>query len=90
MITCGTYVPAYTTLGLGLAGVKGQHNTLNQAVLLGLIYQVNGSLTSNLKRITQVRRLNSESDFSSFPSSHTSTAFATARFMHKEYGSQSV
>ncbi len=83
------HVPAYTTLGLGLVGVKGQHNTLNQALLLAFIYQVNSGITSNLKRLTQVERPNGQ-NLRSFPSSHTSTAFATAHFMHKEYGRQSL
>ncbi|WP_022824539.1 phosphatase PAP2 family protein [Hymenobacter norwichensis] len=83
------HVPAYATLGLSLAGVKGQHGTVEQAVLFGLIYHLNNGLTSNLKRLTRVERPYGN-DFSSFPSSHTSAAFAAARFMHKEYGSQSV
>jgi hypothetical protein len=83
------HVPAYATLGLSLAGVKGQHGTLEQAVLFGLIYHLNNGLTSNLKRLTKVERPYGN-DYSSFPSSHTSAAFAAARFMHKEYGSQSV
>ncbi|UYZ59756.1 phosphatase PAP2 family protein [Hymenobacter latericus] len=83
------HVPAYATLGLSVAGVKGSNKILDQALLLGLIYQVNSGITSHLKRWTQVERPNGQNQ-RSFPSSHTSTAFATAHFMHKEYGHRSA
>jgi membrane-associated phospholipid phosphatase len=47
------------------------------------------SQVANLKRLTRVQRPNGQS-FDSFPSSHTSAAFAAAHFMHKEYGHRSV
>ncbi|RTQ53318.1 phosphatase PAP2 family protein [Hymenobacter gummosus] len=83
------YVPGYTALGLGLVGVRGRHSLPNQAIMYGLIYYLNDGLTSNLKRLTRVQRPNGQS-FNSFPSSHTSTAFAAAHFMHKEYGHRSI
>ncbi|TGE22628.1 phosphatase PAP2 family protein [Hymenobacter metallicola] len=83
------HLPAYTTLGLGLLGIKGEHNTLNQAVLFALTYTLNNTITSNLKRITRVERPQGNS-FDSFPSQHTSAAFSAARFLDKEYGAQSI
>jgi membrane-associated phospholipid phosphatase len=82
-------VPAYASIGLSLAGVKGQHNTLNQALLFGLTYTINNTLTSNLKQLTHVARPNGAS-FDSFPSQHTSAAFSAARLLDKEYGQRSV
>lgn len=83
------HVPAAATLGLSLAGVKGRHGTLNQGVIFFLAYTINNTLTSNLKKLTRVERPYGN-DFSSFPSQHTSAAFAAATFMHREYGGRSV
>nr|WP_262908026.1 phosphatase PAP2 family protein [Hymenobacter sp. 15J16-1T3B] len=83
------HVPAYASLGLSLVGVKGKHNTLNQALLFGLTYTINNALTSNLKRLTHVERPLGNS-FDSFPSQHTSAAFSAATFLHKEYGGRSI
>lgn len=82
-------VPAYASLGLSLAGVKGRHNTLNQALLFGLTYTINNTLTSNLKQLTHVTRPLGNS-FDSFPSQHASAAFSAAALLHKEYGSRSL
>lgn len=83
------HVPAAVSLGLSLVGVKGKHNTLNQALLFGLTYTINNTLTSNFKHLTHVRRPLGNS-FDSFPSAHTSAAFSAATFLHKEYGGRSI
>lgn len=83
------HVPAVAALGLSLAGVKGQHSTVNQALLFALTYTINNTLTSNLKNLTRVERPAGNGDFSSFPSQHTSAAFAAARFLDREYGETS-
>ncbi|MBF9144541.1 phosphatase PAP2 family protein [Hymenobacter properus] len=82
------HVPALASLGLSLVGVKGRHNTLNQALLFGLTYTINNTLTSNLKQLTHVERPQGNS-FDSFPSQHTSAAFSAARLLDKEYGGRS-
>ncbi|SFQ68625.1 phosphatase PAP2 family protein [Hymenobacter arizonensis] len=82
------HVPAYATLGLSLAGVKGRHNTLNQALLFGLAYTINNVASGGLKRLTRVERPQGNS-FDSFPSLHTSAAFSAARVLDKEYGGRS-
>ena len=84
------HVPAVATLGLSLAGVKGVHSTLNQGVIFFLAYTINNTLTSNLKNLARVERPYGNQDYSSFPSQHTSAAFAAATFMHREYGGRSV
>ena len=83
------HVPAVAALGLSLAGVKGRHSTVNQALLFALTYTINNTLTSNLKSFTRVERPGGNGDFSSFPSQHTSAAFAAARFLDREYGETS-
>ena len=79
------YAPAYASLGLSTLGIKGQHGTAEQAILFALTYHLDHGLVSNLKRMTRVRRPDG-SNASSFPSQHTSMAFATATLLHKEYG----
>ncbi|OUJ71908.1 hypothetical protein BXP70_19985 [Hymenobacter crusticola] len=83
------YVPAYASLGLSVVGVHGQHNTLEQGIIFFLAKTLNDGLTSNLKRLTHVQRPDGSS-FDSFPSQHTSAAFASATFLHKEYGGRSI
>jgi len=79
------YVPAYASLGLSIVRVHGKHNTLEQGLIFFMAKTINDGLTSNLKRLTHVERPDG-SGFDSFPSQHTSAAFASATFLHKEYG----
>lgn len=83
------HVPAYASIGLSLVGVKGKHNTLNQALLFGLSYTINNALTSSLKHLSHVERPLGNS-FDSFPSQHTSAAFSAATLLQKEYGGRSI
>ena len=83
------HVPAYASIGLSLAGVKGRHNTLNQALLFGLAYSINNAVSGSLKQLTRVERPQGNS-FDSFPSLHTSAAFSAARLLDKEYGGRSA
>ena len=83
------HVPAVATLGLSLVGVKGVHSTVNQGVIFFLAYTINNTLTSNLKNLARVERPYGNQDYSSFPSQHTSAAFAAATFLHREYGGRS-
>ncbi|WP_303311544.1 phosphatase PAP2 family protein [Hymenobacter sp. BT730] len=83
------YLPGVATLGLGLAGVKGRHTPVDQLMLGALTYSINDAVTSHLKKLTHVQRPDG-SNYHSFPSQHTSTAFAAATFLHQEYGGRSL
>ncbi|OGX83946.1 hypothetical protein BEN47_17110 [Hymenobacter lapidarius] len=82
------YLPGAVALGLGLAGVPGRHKPVDQLLLAALAFTLNDALTGNLKKLTHVQRPDG-SDFHSFPSQHTSLAFASATVLHKEYGGRS-
>lgn len=83
------FAPVLMAAGLNLAGVKGEHHFSEQAILLGITYFLNRSLTNNLKSLTQIKRPDGTSS-DAFPSAHTSTAFAYATFFHREYGHKSI
>nr|WP_230688297.1 phosphatase PAP2 family protein [Hymenobacter jeongseonensis] len=83
------YLPGVTALGLGLAGVEGRHSRVDQVLLAALAFTLNDAVTTQLKDRTHVKRPDG-SNFHSFPSSHTSVAFASATFLHQEYGARSV
>lgn len=83
------FAPVLLAVGLNISGVEGRHHFTEQAVLLGMTYFLNRTLTNNLKSLTQVNRPDGHND-DAFPSAHTSTAFAYATFFHKEYGGRSI
>ncbi|WP_439556049.1 phosphatase PAP2 family protein [Dyadobacter sp.] len=83
------YLPGVVSLGLASAGVKGKHS-LGDQVVLALLSNVGAQVvTQGLKRAVRYPRPNGE-DNHSFPSGHTTTAFANAEILHQEYGDRSV
>lgn len=81
------YAPLATVYGLNALGLKGKNNFGNRTALMAKSYILNAVLVKGLKHLTDTERPNGERQ--SFPSGHTSVAFAMAHFMHKEYGEQS-
>lgn len=80
------HVPIAAAYALQLAGVKGERGVVPFTLIYLLAHQVNMGVTSNLKRLCREQRPDIPSDYSSFPSSHTSTAFMTATLLHEQYG----
>lgn len=80
------HVPVAAAYALQLAGVKGERGPVPFTLIYLLAHQVNMGVTSNLKRLVREQRPDSPTDFSSFPSAHTSEAFMTATLLHEQYG----
>ncbi|MCB2407261.1 phosphatase PAP2 family protein [Hymenobacter lucidus] len=83
------HVPVAAAYALQLAGVKGERGLVPFTLIYLLAHHVNMGVTSNLKRVVREQRPDSPTDFSSFPSSHTSEAFMTATLLHEQYGKTS-
>ncbi|WP_160143954.1 phosphatase PAP2 family protein [Chryseolinea soli] len=83
------HAPVAIVYGLNIAGVKGKNDFRNRTLLLVKSEMIMAALTFSFKSITHEERPDGKDEFS-FPSGHTAQAFATATFMAKEYGDQSV
>ncbi|PWJ59830.1 PAP2 superfamily protein [Dyadobacter jejuensis] len=84
-----TWAPGMVSLGLAASGVKGRHKLGDQLILAILSNVIAQGATQSLKRLVTEQRPNG-ADYQSFPSGHTTTAFANATILHQEYGQQSV
>ena len=82
------FAPVILVYGLNLAGISGKNTFLDRTILLGLSGGFVSIATSSLKHATHRLRPNG-ADYLSFPSGHTSTAFAGAEFMAQEYSQKS-
>lgn len=78
------YAPLAAVYTLNAFGIKGKNNFGNRTALVLKSIILNELIVTNLKIWTKTERPNGGKH--SFPSGHTSFAFAMAHFMHKEYG----
>lgn len=76
--------PAAITIGMETIGIKGKHNPLETAVIFTMSNVILNSIVHPLKIITKVQRPDNR-DYRSFPSGHTSEAFASAELMRIEF-----
>lgn len=77
-------LPILAVYGLNAAGIKGKNTFMERSILLAKTMLIQHVLVSTLKSVTDMER--PDGGHASFPSSHTSRAFAAATFMHYEYG----
>ncbi len=76
--------PAGITIGLEALGIKGAHKPLQTTLIFTMSNVILNSIVHPLKQITKVKRPDN-SDFKSFPSGHTTEAFAAAELMRIEF-----
>ncbi len=82
------YAPAIVAFSLPLVGVHGQHGFVDQVMMFGLSNIFLNLAVQPAKRIFKSMRPDS-SNHLSFPSGHTTEAFANAELLRLEYRGQS-
>ena len=76
------YSPAALVYGLNLLGVKGKHNFRDRSIIYGTSMLISTAIVYPAKHIIREWRPDS-TDNLSFPSGHTTVAFASAHFMFR-------
>lgn len=80
--------PAAAMIGLNIAGVHGEHPFGDELCVYGVSTLIMAGTVFSVKHITHEERPD-HSDFNSFPSGHTATAFAAAEWLRTEYWQRS-
>lgn len=83
------FSPAVLAFGLKLGGVESKHKLLDMSILYALSNALETGVIYATKRFTGRERPDG-SNYHSFPSGHTATAFVAAEFLHQEYENKSV
>jgi membrane-associated phospholipid phosphatase len=78
------YAPAAAVYALHLGGIKGKHSLADATGIYLLTTAISGTLAISSKHLT-LRTRPDGSDSRSFPSGHSTTAFASAEYLYQEY-----
>ncbi|QQL48901.1 phosphatase PAP2 family protein [Mucilaginibacter ginkgonis] len=82
------YAPVVLTYGLNLVGIHGKNTFLDRTLLFVLSEGIASGTAFIVKHASHRLRPNN-ADYYSFPSGHTTNAFAEAEFMSQELGAKS-
>lgn len=83
------YAPSVAVFGLDIIGIKGKNTFKNKAIILATASIIMGLTVETLKKSTHQLRPDG-SDYFSFPSGHTATAFMGAEMLYQEYKEVSI
>ncbi len=83
------YFPAIAVYGLNVVGAKGKNNFKDRTIMYAMTTLLSGAAVVAIKRIALVTRPDGSAP-NSFPSGHTTTAFAAAEFLNQEFKDKSV
>lgn len=78
------YAPAAAVTGLNIAGVHGKHSFIDELCVYAISNVIMGITVEGTKHFSHELRPDG-SDYYSFPSGHTATAFAAAEWLRNEY-----
>ena len=78
------YAPALTVYGLNAIGIKGRNNLRDRTMIYLLSNIMLTTTVFSVKKLSYQLRPDG-SNYYSFPSGHTSEAFASAEFLYQEY-----
>lgn len=83
------YAPSVAVFGLDLVGIKSKNTFKDKAIIFATSSIIMGLTVETLKISTHQLRPDG-SDFLSFPSGHTATAFMGAEMLYQEYKDVSI
>jgi membrane-associated phospholipid phosphatase len=78
------FAPAVAVYGLDLMGIKAKHNFRDRTIIMATSHIIMGGIVQTMKSSINVVRPDG-SNYKSFPSGHTATAFVGAHILFKEY-----
>lgn len=83
------YAPAFSVYALNNIGIPGKNNLKDRSIILGTSMLLVCTTVTTVKNLSKIERPDGSSA-NSFPSGHTSLAFAGAEFLNQEYKNVSI